>query len=178
MIVFDTSTLILAIDPDRARPPIDPQTGKPLTNCAARVNFLIQRLNAAKEQLLIPTPIISEFLIKAGPNRFEYIQKFIAAKNLLPANFDHKAAIELALLNDPDLNSMKSLEGNLTAAKIRFDRQVVAIAKSSGASCVYAGDNNLAGCARDNGMKAVMTWELPEPPIPPQLEMPLDATKE
>lgn len=164
MIVFDTSTLILAIDPENARPPRDPATGEPLRNCAARVNYLIQTLTASKEQLVIPTPIISEFLIRAGPNRTSYIQRFISAKNLSVGNFDQKAAIELALLNDSDLNTGRSLEDNLTFAKIRFDRQIVAIARAGGASCIYTGDNNLASCARTNGISAVMTWELPEPP--------------
>lgn len=164
MIAFDTSTIVLTLDPDRARPPIDPSTGLPLTNCKRRVDHLISRLDGAKEVILIPTPILSEYLVRAGPNRSEYINKFLSSKNFMVGAFDERAAIELALLNDPDLNAARVLDDKTTWAKIRFDRQIISIAKVHGVSCVYTSDNGLAGCARKNGIKAVMTWELPEPP--------------
>jgi hypothetical protein len=170
MVVFDTSCILLTLDP-KTRPPIDPKTGVALTNYKKRVDFLIQRLGNAKEEIVIPTPVLSEFLVGAGQNRHEYIEKFISSRHFTIAEFDMLAAIELALLNDPDLNSQKRLNDTLTKAKIRFDRQVISIAKVRGAKTIYAGDGPLADCARDNGIQAIMTWELPEPPEDKQVSM-------
>src|SRR5262249_10333410 len=128
MVAFDTSTIVLTLDPDRARKPLDPATLMPLTNANARVDFLISRLEDAGETILIPTPVLSEFLVRAGPNRNDYINKFVSSKNFTIAPFDQRAAIELALLNDPDLISGKVLSDTVTWAKLKFDRQVVAIA--------------------------------------------------
>ncbi|MGH9904795.1 MAG: hypothetical protein ACRD8U_04315 [Pyrinomonadaceae bacterium] len=168
MIAFDTSTIVLTLDPDKARPPTDPATGLLLTNCKRRVDYLISKLDQANEGILIPTPILSEYLVRAGPNRNEYIKKFLSSKNFVVGAFDQRAAIELALLNDPDLNAGVVLDDKTTWAKIKFDRQIVSIAKVHGVSCIYAGDNGLATCARANGIRAVMTWELPEPPEAPE----------
>ena len=50
---------------------------------------------------------------------------------------------------------------------MRFDRQIIAIAKTREADCIYTDDTNLAHVARENGIRAVMTWELPLPPTDP-----------
>ena len=71
MVVFDTSILVLSFNPDNASPPLDPKTGTLLANCKARVDFLINKLNSNEKQILIPTPVLSEYLIKAGPNKGE-----------------------------------------------------------------------------------------------------------
>ncbi|MEK6244034.1 MAG: hypothetical protein AABM33_05980 [Pseudomonadota bacterium] len=170
MVVFDTSTILFTIDPN-TRPPLDPKTNAPLTNCRDRIEYLIKTLNQAKEVILIPTPVLSEFLVKAGPNRHEFADKFLAARNFISAPFDQRAAIELAFLNDPDLNAKKKLDDKTTKAKLKFDRQIVSIAKTNGATCIYTDDDPLATCARNNSIKAVMTWELPEPPKDPQIQM-------
>lgn len=170
MVIFDTSVIVGTLDPN-AMPPIDPQTNAPLTNFKARVEFLIKQLDGARETILIPTPVLSEFLVRAGPNKYQYIDKFIAARNFMIGSFDQRAAIDLSLLNDPDLNALKKLDDKTTWAKVKYDRQIVAIAKSQGANCIYTGDKPLAECARSNGIKAVMTWELPEPPEDKQMSL-------
>jgi rRNA-processing protein FCF1 len=170
VVVFDTSTILYSIDPE-TKAPLDPATNALLTNCKERIEYLIKTLGAAKTDILIPTPVLAEFLVRAGPNRHEYVDKFIAARHFTIGVFDQRAAIELAFINDPDLNSGKKLDEVVTKAKLKFDRQVIAIAKTNGASCIYTGDDGLAGCARTNGIKAIMTWELPEPPKDPQLSL-------
>ena len=46
MVVFDTSTIVLALDPS-AKPPID-ENGHVLTNCKERVEHLLDTLNTSK----------------------------------------------------------------------------------------------------------------------------------
>lgn len=65
MVVFDTSVLTLAFDQD-ARAPIDPATGLPLTRCKERIDYLLQTMSAAKQRVLIPTPVLAEYLVRGG----------------------------------------------------------------------------------------------------------------
>lgn len=170
MVAFDTSLVLFAIDP-KTRAPKDPSTGALVTNCDKRVEYLIKRLGQEKEEILIPTPVLAEFLVKAGPNRAEYADKFLLARNFTMGDFERRAAIELAYLTDADLNSNKVLSDVVSKAKVKFDRQIIAIAKVNEVETIYTADKPLADRARENGIKAVLIWELPEPPEPPQMNL-------
>ena len=49
-------------------------------------------------------------------------------------------------------------------AKIKFDRQIVAIAKVVGATTIYSDDKNLLNFAKANNIATVKLAELPLPP--------------
>jgi hypothetical protein len=106
-------------------------------------------------------------------NKQEVIDKFFSSRNFEVAAFDIKAALELSILRDPDLQGKKDLDDNTTRAKIKFDRQIVAIAKVRGADCLYTDDGNLAKVSRNNRIAAVRIWDIPLPPLPPYIEMDL-----
>ncbi len=167
MVVFDTSTILYVLEP-QTRPPIDPATQLLLTRCPDRIALLIAELSTARTGILIPTPVLSEFMVKAGPNKHQYLTRFKVSKNFTVASFDEMAAIELALLNDPDLQSSRALDPQITKAKIKFDRQVVAIAKVHGAKRIITDDGHLAMVAQRNGIVPTMTWQLPLPPEKPE----------
>ncbi|MGH9904545.1 MAG: hypothetical protein ACRD8U_03045 [Pyrinomonadaceae bacterium] len=167
MVVFDTTTILLVIDP-KARPPVEPGTTMPVPKCAERVEFLLKGLSEREVRVMVPTPVISEFLIKGGKNKDQFAQAFISSRNFVVGDFDIRAAIELAHLNDPDLQSGKPLDPVVTKAKIKFDRQVVAIAKVEGADTLYTDDTGLRDVALANGLRVVMTWYLSLPPEDPQ----------
>ena len=78
--------------------------------------------------------------------------------------FDVKAAVEVALLTDSDLLSGNKLSETETKAKVKYDRQIVAIAKVNGAETIYSDDKKLATLAKRNGIKTVKVAELPLPP--------------
>ena len=177
MVVFDTSTIVLSINP-KAWPPTDPSTGKPVEKCKQRVDHLLETLGKARTPILIPTPVLAEFLVKAGPNKQQFLDIFFLSRNFEVGSFDVRAAIELADLIDPDLQSLKKLDPTVTKAKVKFDRQIVAIAKSRRADRIYTDDVPLATVARNNGIATVMTWEIPLPPEPPNYELPLEPSEE
>lgn len=170
MVVFDTATLLLLIDPE-SKPPTDPATGALTIKCKQRIELLVKQLDAAKIRVLLPTPVIAEFLVRAGPNKIEYLEEFLRSTSFKPTAFDVRAAIEVAHLQDADLKSGEKIDQNESKAKVKFDRQVVAIAKVEGATTIYTDDRGLANTARNNGLKVVPTWELPLPPEDPQLEL-------
>jgi hypothetical protein len=55
MVVLDATTLMLLIEPT-ARPPVDPETKRPLIKSRERLEFLIETLSEAKTRVVIPTP--------------------------------------------------------------------------------------------------------------------------
>src|SRR6267142_4522252 len=98
MIVLDNTFLSLLLYP-KAKAPRDPTTGKPITRLDDRVELLIDTWAHDNEHILIPAPVLSEFLIladKAGP---QYLSDIDANRFYAVASFDQKAAVELAVMN-------------------------------------------------------------------------------
>jgi len=171
MDVFDTSFLVLAFDPN-AKGPIDPATGQPLTHCQQRVDHLLRMLGAEKRRVLIPTPVLAEYLVRGGADKDKRLQEFIGSKSFLVAPFDLRAAIECAMIEDGDSKRIgASLSEVESKAKVKFDRQIIAIAKARGATIIYTGDLGLAACARRNKLQVVLTFELPLPPEDQQINI-------
>lgn len=168
MVVFDTSFLALAFDNSYA-PPIDPATGKKLDRCADRISNLIGTLSLSKQRVLIPTPVLAEYLVKGGQDKDKRLSIFASSRVFVVAAFDQRAAVECAMLEDGESNNKKQLSDDQTKAKVKFDRQIIAVAKAHGALTIYTGDTKLAKRATDNGLKAVLTWEVPLPPEAAQM---------
>src|SRR6266404_2670278 len=151
MEAVDNTFLSLLIHP-KAKPPLDPATGKPVEHLADRIELLIDRLETDGETLLIPTPALSEFLVLAGNDGPKYLAEITSNRLFLLADFDTKAAIELAAMNI-SIRSSGSKRGAAqgTWAKITFDRQIVAIAKVNNARVIYTDDGEVATFAERQG---------------------------
>jgi predicted nucleic acid-binding protein len=172
MVVFDSTVLLLLLNP-AAYPPTDPQTGKPLEHAKARIDFLVQNLTKSKDRILIPTPVLAEVLVGAGPSKLpklvEQIEKSAAFKI---AAFDQLAAVELALLQDSPKHKQKSsLTVVETKAKLKFDRQIIAIAKANGVRVIYSDDEGVHSVAAHNNIKVIRSFELDLPPAAAQKDM-------
>ena len=171
MVVFDSSVLLLVLDP-KAKPPVDSATGESVARAPERIDRLIEELSAAKEKIIIPTPVLCEVLVRADAAMSEYLDALNrnAAFRIVP--FDQKAAIEAAIAMNEALNS-GGLRANAPTAdvkksKIKFDRQIVAIAKAEGAHTVYSDDKDVHSYASRAGLKAIRTADLDLPPEDPQ----------
>lgn len=174
MVAFDTSVLVLVSDPT-AKPPIDPSTGAPVTDCQERMLHLIKTLNAEKQRVLIGTPVLTEYLVKAGADKDKRFQAITKSTVFSVASFDTMAAVECAALEDKDFPKPRPVAEGETKAKVKFDRQIIAIALVRGAKTVYTGDEGLASRAKRSGLKVVMTWEIPLPPVDAQLPLRYEA---
>jgi predicted nucleic acid-binding protein len=95
MVAIDSTFLSLMLHP-RAKPPKDPATGKALERIHDRIEKLLEDLDSESERIILPTPVLSEFLILAGKDGPEYLDRLSGMKNILVKPFDEKAAIELA----------------------------------------------------------------------------------
>lgn len=177
MVVFDTSVLLLVLDPN-AKPPIDPSTGEPLDRAAERIEYLIDNLTADKEKIVVPTPVLSEVLVHAGEATQPYLDILNGQAAFRIAPFDQKAAIEAALATSDAIrrggHRVDAANQDATKTKIKFDRQIVAIAKAEGTHTVYSDDDDVHNYAKRAGLKAYRTAELDLPPEDPQQSMDFD----
>ena len=158
MIVFDASVLTIAFDSSAKVPSID---GRPVEKCKERVDYLIEELNEAKEKIIIPTPVLAEYLVKAGKEKDARLNEFLRSGWFKTEPFCRRAAIACA--NMEILTKAQLKDENATKAKVKFDRQIVAIAKIWNVKAIYTGDIGLAATAKSNGIVAIMSWELPLP---------------
>lgn len=164
MIVVDTSGLLLLLDPS-AKAPVDPNTKLAVSDVQSRVQFYISELHAKREKVLIPTPVLSELLILAGDAGPAYYDKLSKSVAFEIAPFDDRAAIELAIMTGSAMKKGDKRSGSTESmAKIKFDRQIIAIGRVRGAHCLFADDENARNFAKNNGMNVIGSWELPLPP--------------
>jgi predicted nucleic acid-binding protein len=167
MVAVDNTFLSLLLHP-KAKPPLDPSTNKPLTRLEDRLDLLIEDLELANDEILIPTPVLSEFLILADKDGPRYLSEIGASHLFRIVDFDTKAAIELAHMN-LEIRQRRSKRVNKRAdsqaawAKIQFDRQVVAIAKVNEATVIYSDDEDVEKFAAHHLITVVKTWQLPLP---------------
>lgn len=162
ILVLDTCALILLVNPE-ARPPNDPQTGNELTLSKERVAGLITRLSST-DTLIVPTPVLAEVLVGAGEAAPELLGKIQTLAKLRIVSFDMRAAIETAMMeNEARASGSKKGVSEEPWQKVKFDRQIIAIARVASADAIYSDDGNLIKFARSLGMTVQSTWDLPAP---------------
>jgi hypothetical protein len=89
--------------------------------------------------------------------------------------FDSLAAIEAAAMTRTAIDAGDKRGGSeATWAKVKFDRQIVAIAKITQATAIYSDDADVRAIAAAEGIPVIGLAELPLPPQNPQIEMQLE----
>lgn len=177
MIAFDATVLIPLLHPDaRVRPDA---TGKKIAKVKERLDYLVSQLTKSGEKIIVPTPALSEVLVHAGPAMNDWLNILNKRSTFRIADFDQRAAIEVAILTAEELRSkkgkkVKALTRTETVAKVKYDRQIAAIAKAEGATALYTDDDGLAAVATKLGLKVVKIADLPLPPEDAQLKLSLD----
>lgn len=165
MVSVDTSILTLLLHPT-AKPPNDPTTGKPVEKAQERVVQLVDDLDTAKERIIIPAPVLSEFLVIADAAAPQYLSEISNLSHIYVQPFDQLAAIELAameILARKTSNKRHPLSEEVAWQKVKFDRQIVAISKLHQCKTIYSDDGHIRSIAEEIGMKVVSSWELPLP---------------
>lgn len=171
VVVFDTSVLLLAIYPEVA-PPADPKTEKPLEFSKQRVDYLIRKLQKNRSKVVIPAPALSELLVYAGSAVNDYVTK-LNQNPFSVVPFDTRAAIECA-----EAIRKFGIKGKGQAnsrAKVKFDRQIVAIAQVSRADTIYSDDSDIYNYAKKAGINVVRSYELEMDPDDRQHKLNFDA---
>jgi hypothetical protein len=165
-VLFDTVVLSLFLHPD-ATPP------KGLTRCQARIQQLIDDLAEAGGKILIPTPVMTEFLLLADAELYLPDLEGYATFEVLP--FDKIAAIEAAALMKRARVNGSGKRGGAKGGwqKVKIDWQLVAIARVHHATCIYSDDDDVIKLAAVAQVPVVSLADLPVPP-PEAVRLPLD----
>lgn len=163
MVVIDATMLLLLLRPG-TKPPTNAE-GVPVEKCKERIEFLVQKLQREKAKIIIPTPALSETLVRAGTEAslqiVEYINKYAIFR--IEA-FDTRAAIELAAISREAMGRKGKRGGSTSVwAKIKFDRQIIAIAKVCGATEIYSDDGDIETLAKQANMTVIGVGDLPLP---------------
>ena len=174
MVVFDSAVLLLVLDAG-AKAPLDTATGLPVERAAERIEYLIQKLSADREKIIIPTPVLSEVLVHAGRASEQYLELLNRQSVFRIAPFDQKAAIEAAIAMKDAIarggHRVDAANPDATKTKIKFARQIVAVAKAEGVHTIYSDDDDVCKYARQSDLKAYRTAELELPPEDQQSNM-------
>lgn len=167
-VVFDASFLI---------PLLDPKV-KGYGEIDARLDFLLRTLDKVRSKIVVPTPALCEVLIGAGDSAPQYLDIINRSARFRVAQFGARAAVEAAAAHREALLAGDKKEGAESWPKVKFDRQIVAIAKVEGAEAVYSNDADIVRFAARDNIRVVSLDMLPEPPEKQQGELSLDAGSE
>lgn len=156
-VVLDTSVLVFLINPG-APAPLDPATGECVTHCRERIEGLLEDFDASGVQLVVPTPVLSELLIRSGNRQAEVIAALSDKRSVQVAPFDVAAAVENAALRRSRSSSKSPGE---TKKDVSFDLQILAIARVAGASKILTDDENLRKRASRAGLQTLGIADIP-----------------
>ncbi len=164
-VVFDSSILLLILQPD-VPPPIDPLTKLPLAHAKERIDYLVSRLSAQKANVLIPTPVLTEILCGAETAKSRFINLLNTAPfQIVP--FDTRASIDCAELLNTKLSKKRRTKNEPISgyrSKIKFDQQIVAIAKVHRVDAIYSDDKDILHDAGRVSLKVIRSFELERDP--------------
>jgi hypothetical protein len=173
MVVIDATILLLILNPHAPGP--KDASGNPVPYARERIAYLIKELQRTKTQIGIPAPALSEILVRMGLNKAHETIAYLEQSAVFSVEaFDQMAAIELAemLKNESAQNRKRARAGGAeTYAKLKFDRQVVAISKVRGAKAIYSDDEHIEILGRQNGIKVVGVKGLELPPEEHQIPL-------
>ena len=171
MVVIDATNLLLFLRPDT--PVSAGSDGMPIEKPKERIEYLVHTLEKSRNKIILPTPALSEALVRAGAEATQRIVESLQKYSVFRIEpFDTRAAIEVAAMSRNALKGgNKRGQSDATWAKVKYDRQIVAIAKVAGATAIYSDDGDMATLAKKDGIKVILLKDLPLPPEDAQIKM-------
>jgi hypothetical protein len=154
LVLFDTTFLV---------PLLDPQV-KGTGEIDARISHLVATLDKQKAKIIVPTPALSEVLIGAGDAAPTYLEILSKHSRFRIAPFGERAAVEAAARHREAIDRGDKKEGSSNWAKVKFDRQIVAIARVEGAERIYSNDDDIKHLGARDGIEVIMLDDLELPP--------------
>lgn len=166
IVTFDTCIFLYLLDPVYVKLPPDPNTNQPINRPLDRLNLLIQTLDSCGGAILIPTPSWAELLLHPGNAADKWLSETQKNSSIRFASFDMRAAYEAAQIERSATG--KDFRHDRSKQCIKFDRQILAIAKVSGVDTIYTIDNGFCADAKRNNMNIIRLHEMPLPPTTPE----------
>jgi predicted nucleic acid-binding protein len=97
--------------------PINSTTGQPVDRFHDRIDHLLVQLEEDRTKIIIPTPALSEILVRAGTAGPEYLARINSEAVFRIVPFDEGAAVEVAGMTRSAVDSgvkRGGVEGNWT----------------------------------------------------------------
>lgn len=140
----------------------------------AKIEHLLARIDKEKGKVIVPTPAIAEYLVRADRAGLAVLDALQKRSSVVVATFDLTAAYETALIDAAAIGREDKRDGSEQAwQKIKIDRQIVAIAKSQGAKLIVSDDEGVRDTAARVGINAVSIDGLPLPDHARQTTLPI-----
>lgn len=137
----------------------------------ARVRGLINDTRSARGRLIIPSPALAEFSVRASDEELAFLHSQPIFKI---APFDAITAIECGLL----IRNVFATESKKDRQKIKFDLQILAIAKAQGARRLVTNDDQLRKRAIRFDIQGVDLADIPIPESERQMPLALKHAQE
>ncbi|MBM3779754.1 MAG: PIN domain-containing protein [Acidimicrobiia bacterium] len=132
-----------------------------------RLKLLVEELEAANAKIIVPTSVLSEFLVLADNDGPAYLAEIQGNDVYEIQPFDTVAAIEAARVQAKALAGGDKKSGTEQRWQVvKVDRQFIAVAKMHGVTVVYSDDKDVRKLAVQAGMTCRGVAELPAPPPP------------
>lgn len=167
--VFDASVLVYLFDPDAHAPSEGNEAA--VERCGDRVSLLIGELQRIKARIVIPAPALAEILVYAGSAAPEWLRTLSTSRHFRIAPFDALAAVEYAAMEAERLATGRRSQA--TRAKVKFDQQIVAIARVAGATLILSDDDDIRKLTGDT-IEVQGVGQLPLPSSDGQIAMIFD----
>lgn len=107
MVVFDTTTLLLLLNPN-TRAPKD-SNGGIITHPRERIDGLVASFARSRTKIIVPTPSLAEALVWAGQAAGQqYLAKIRNSTWFRIEPFDERAAVELASMTKAAIDAGKA----------------------------------------------------------------------
>lgn len=179
MVVIDATLLMLLLHPS-AGVPVD-GSGAPVDQPLERISYLVASLEKARDRIVIPAPALSEVLVRVEHRAAQALVEKLSTLSIFRIEpFDQRAAIEVAAM------TRNSFDGGLkptrhpsegTWAKLKYDRQIVAIASVIGARAIYSDDKGIRAVAQRRHIPVIRLADLDLPPESAQTTMDFEAAQ-
>ena len=137
----------------------------------ARIDDLVASLEKSRTKVVIPTPALTEVLIRAGKGREEIHHALTRKSTFEIAPFDVKAAMECSLLLEEAWS--RAEKRAITKTKFKFDWQIVAIAATRQVTTIYSDDGDVAKAAARANIRVVRIDEIALPASASQTKLDL-----
>lgn len=146
----------------------NPETKAVLDRVDERAQAFVAEAERKNALILIPTPVLSEFLIGVEASKYqEYLDILNGSACFEVVDFDTAAAIECAQL--PDKKELAQISPGQFASKLVYDRQIVGIALATMADEVWSHDDSLGKIASSRGLAVKSLADIEPPPVQGQI---------
>lgn len=171
-VLFDSSFVISWIDRGVSLGRIANGLGAEIAD--RRIEHLITELDAQRTRIVIPTPVLAEVLVKRLSDAEELLQSLREASRIAVVQFGAPAAVEAATMLHRHIPRKVERDKDWSKHRLKFDLQILAIAKVEGVVAIYTNDQGLLGRAKAEGLKAFSLHDLSAPEeANPALPMPM-----